>query len=65
MSAPNQAIQVTAGQWVDCLDLLGRANRRFEFHKSSQFLIRAENVALTVAAMCINNKDHPPAGIHC
>jgi len=39
------------------------ADRRVEFHKSRQFFIRTHNQTLTVAAMCVCNKDCSPVGI--
>jgi hypothetical protein len=39
------------------------ANRRFKFHKSSQFFIRSRNETLSVAAMRVSNPDGSPFGI--
>jgi hypothetical protein len=39
-------------------------SRRFEFHKRSQLFIRTHNETLSVAAMCVCNKDRSPVGIN-
>jgi hypothetical protein len=39
-------------------------NRRFEFKKHSQFLIRSHNETLSVTAMRVSNEECSPAGIH-
>jgi hypothetical protein len=39
-------------------------NRRFNFHKRSQLLIRVHNEAFSVVAMCVCNPDRSPAGIN-
>jgi hypothetical protein len=36
------------------------ANRRFKFDKRSQLFIRSHNETLSVAAMCVGNKDRSP-----
>jgi len=45
------------------LDILltNRPRRRFEFEKSGEPLIRAHKETLSVAAMCVCNKDRSPA----
>jgi hypothetical protein len=40
------------------------SNRRFQFHKRSQLLIRAYNEMLSVAAMRVCNPDHSPVEIN-
>ena len=35
-------------------------NRRFKFHKSSQFFLRVHNEMLSVAAICVCNPDVRP-----
>ena len=44
--------------------LLGHANCGCQFHKGSQFFIRAHNEATTVVAIRISNEDCSPVGIH-
>jgi hypothetical protein len=36
---------------------IGGSNRRFQFHKSRQFLIRTHNETLSVVAMCVSSED--------
>jgi hypothetical protein len=40
------------------------ANRRFQFHKSSQLFIGVHNGPLSVVAMSISNPDRSPVAIH-
>jgi hypothetical protein len=40
------------------------ANRRFKFQKSRQLFIRVHNETLSLAAMCVRDKDRSPVGIH-
>jgi hypothetical protein len=40
------------------------ADRRFQFHKRSQFFIRAHNETFSVAAMCVCNPSRSPVGIN-
>jgi len=39
-------------------------DRWFEFHRRSQLFLRAHNVTLSVAAMCVCNPDRSPSGIN-
>jgi len=39
---------------------IGGSNRRFQFHKSRQFLIRMHNETLAIVAMRVCNKDRSP-----
>jgi hypothetical protein len=39
-------------------------DRRFKFHKRSQFFIRTHNEPPSVAAMRVRNPDRSPLGIH-
>jgi hypothetical protein len=40
------------------------ANRRFQFQKSGQLLIRVHNETLSIAAVCVCNPDRSPIGIN-
>ena len=44
--------------------LAARANRRFKFEKSRQFLLRTHNEPSIVVAMCVSNPDCSPVAIH-
>jgi hypothetical protein len=43
---------------------LALADRRFQFQKRRQLLIRTHNETLSVIAMCISNPDRSPLGIN-
>jgi hypothetical protein len=40
------------------------ANRRFKFHKRSQYFIGTHNETFSVAAMRVGNPDRSPLGIN-
>jgi len=46
------------------MKLAASVNGRFEFHKRSQLLIGADNKAIPIIAMRVNNPDCSPLGIN-
>jgi hypothetical protein len=46
------------------MKLAASRNRRFQFQKRDQYLIRTNNKTLSVAAMRISNPDRSPMGIN-
>jgi hypothetical protein len=46
------------------MKLASSANRRFEFEKRGQLFIRANDEAISIAAMRVNNEDRSRVGIN-